>query len=183
MEKKEKSFYNKFEIKKKGSIDENINKLQNELDIYLKGAEEIVEEDEILEKKDIKKPEKKVPFKKEASNEKYKESTYKPKDITANVNAKFNKKILFIPLFIFILFIGFIKFPLFKYTTTPKKDRDIPGIEIKTIFYYNVLGTKLKEKTILNVGNKEIIIPISIEKWFGLSKEEKIKYIKVFQSE
>jgi len=75
-----------------------------------------------------------------------------------------------------------MKVAIFKYETAPKKDIEIPGIEIKSIFYYNLFGKKIKEKTILIFGNRTITIPISAEKWVNLSKEKKLKYLKIFQN-
>jgi len=188
MKKKRNSGYNKFEIKRKGTIEENIDKLKKDLGFYLEGAEDI-EFDKEKEEKFIN------PVKREkiedhppsysldsVSNFTEKERTQKEEiEKAINVKLNFNKKLLVIPLLILFFFIFFMKRAIFKYETSPKKDIDIPGIEIKSIFFYNLFGKKIKEKTILIVGNRTIDIPVSAEKWVNLPEEKKLKYLKVFQ--
>ncbi|MCD6221878.1 hypothetical protein J7K25_06950 [bacterium] len=183
MKKKRNSVYDKFEIKRKGTIEENIDKLKEDLGVYLEGAEDI--------KYDKEKEEKFIsPVKREKTED------HPPSDFVnsftekgkiqkekINVELKFNKKLLIIPFLTLLLLIIFMKVAIFKYETAPKKDIDIPGIEIKSIFYYNIFGKKIKEKTILIIGNKTVIIPISAEKWISLPEEKKLKYLKVFQKE
>ncbi len=186
MKKKRDSVYDKFEIKRKGTIEENIDKLKKELGVYLKGAEDIKFDKEKKEK--VINPEKREkteshPPSDSLSNFTEKEKTQKEK-IEKAINVKpINKKLFIIPILILFFFVFFTKVAIFKYETTPKKDIDIPGIEIKSIFYYNIFGKKIKEKTILIIGNKTINIPVSAEKWTNLPKEKKLKYLKVFQKE
>lgn len=186
MKKERNSVYNKVEIKRKGTIEENIDKLKKDLGVYLEGAEDIAFDKE-KEEKFI------SPVKREKveghppSDSLDSVSIFTEKERTQkeeiNVKLNFNKKLLVIPLLILLSFIFFMKVSIFKYETTPKNDIDIPGIEIKSIFFYNIFGKKIKEKTILIFGNRTINIPISAEKWINLPKEKKLKYLKVFQEE
>lgn len=189
MKKKRNSVYDKFEIKRKGTIEENIDKLKKDLGVYLEGTKDIEYDKEKEEKfispvKREKVEEEKLPLNTDDNFvEKQEKKSAEKLKVDERIELKFNKKLLIIPLLIFILLIFFMKFSIFKYATRPKEDIDIPGIKIKSIFYYNIFGKKLKEKTILIIGNKTVIIPISAEKWISLPEEKKLKYIKVFQKE
>lgn len=177
---KKKSAYQKFEIKRKGSIEENIEKLKGELDVYIKGAKDIKEDDEGEEREEEIKPsiEKKSSQPLDLFSEKV-----SPPSFEVKRELRFNKKLLIIPVVIFLLFILLMKFSVFKYETSPKRDTDIPGIKIKSVFYYNIFGKKLKEKTFIIINGKKIKIPLSVEKWIELPKEKKLRYLKVFQQE
>jgi len=188
MKKKRKS-YDKYEIRRKGNIEENIDKLKKDLGVYLEGAKDIKYDKEKEEEFISPVKREKVEEEKSSLNiednfvEKPKKKSIQKLEVEDRIELKFNKKSLIIPAVVFLLFIFLGKFSIFKYATKPKEDIDIPGIKIKSIFYYNIFGKKLKEKAILIIGNKTVIIPISIEKWINLPKEKKLKYIKVFQKE
>jgi len=51
MKKERNSVYNKVEIKRKGTIEENIDKLKKDLGVYLEGAEDIAFDKEKEEKR------------------------------------------------------------------------------------------------------------------------------------
>jgi len=171
MKKERNSVYNKVEIKREGTIEENIDKLKKDLGVYLEGAEDIEFNKEKKEKfinpvkrEKVKKSREELQtFLNSGNNfiEKKEEKKIQRKKTEEKEKIQ--------------------EVAIFKYETAPKKDIDLSEIEIKSISYYNLFGKKIKEKTILIVGNGVINMPISVEKWINLPKEKKLKYLKVFQ--
>lgn len=166
---KKRKEYQKFKIHRKGNIEENIEKLKKELELELKGAPDISQE----ERKSQIKPEKES----KKQNFNYPQYSY-----TGKKKISILKPLIYFVAFI-IFILSFLKFPIFKYNTFLKTDRDFPSISFRGVFYYNILGKKVKEHTVLIVGKKKVVIPYTYEKWINFPKEKKILILKTYLPE
>lgn len=172
----------KFNVGEGDDIDRNIKKLQRELDgMLLKGVPEIKEEGE-GETERFKLEEEKV----EGKGEKI--STFQKKIYPVSYGKStegmrlFKNRKFYIVIFGIISFsLTLIKAPVFRYTTPPRHDNDIPEIDIGFRYYNNIFGQQTKSETIVYIGKEKIVIPISMQMWFNLGKEKKLTAIDYYR--
>lgn len=175
----------KFKIGEKGSIEENIERLQRELDetfAVSKGAPKI-KEDSTGAKKEDKKPvlekvpeaakqDRKIPKKTHVHGYGYSNSSKESFNLFKT--SKFYITFFSIAAFVIIIF----KAPVFKYTTPFRPDNDLPQIEVGFKYYNNIFGKQTRSETIINVGKEKITVRLPMSEWINLSKEKKLLILK-----
>lgn len=177
----------KVKIGKNGSIDENIAKLQRELDEALaavKGAPRIKEEtaDEKTDSpaaKEVSKP---------SVQEKNIRKTYTPsypKVYQTGTEGAFNpfkSSKFYITVFGILAFgIILLKTPVFRYTTPFRQDSDLPQIEVGFKYYNNLFGKQTKAETVIHIGKEKFTVRIPMSEWINMSKDKKLVVIKYIQ--
>jgi len=180
----------KFTVGEKGSIEENIKRLERELDESfkaVKGAPRIKELSEAEEKEqtpvaeqipeppapDIAVPKRKtVPH--YYTHRQHPEESFNP----------FRSSRFYIVVFGIVAFAAVIfKAPVFKYTTPFRPDSDLPQIEVGFRYYNNILGRQTRSETIVNVGNDKITVRMPMSEWVNLPKEKKLLILKYVQKQ
>ncbi len=179
----------KFKIGEKGSIEENIKRLERELEEAFKaskGAPMIKSSD--TGKKDEKPvtekipepsaPEIAVPARKHVPDYGYLQNS-KEESFNPFKSSRFYIVILGIAAFAIVIF----KAPVFKYTTPFRPDGDLPQIEVGFRYYNNILGRQTRSETIVNVGNDKITVRMPMSEWVNLPKEKKLLILKYVQKQ
>ena len=179
----------KFRIGDGDDIEQNISRLQKELDnMLLKGAPKIKEvpvDEEIkrpkLEEKKIEDEQKKkvplIPEKKQTISYNTQPIISHKKTFMFLKDRRFYIAVFGVVAFAFTL----IKAPIFRYTTPMRHDNDLPGIDVCFKYYNNLFGRQTKSETIINIGGEVIVVPISMERWFNLDREKKIMVIEHYR--
>jgi hypothetical protein len=176
----------KFKVGNKGTIEENIERLQKELgDVFesMEGAPKIKEDSKGEEKEDKRTVVEKTP---KVSRQKFTE----PLKTHATDYARSPKKSFkpFKSSKFYITFLGILSFtliilktPVFKYTTPFRQDDDLPQIEVGFRYYNNILGKQTRVETIVKLGMEEITVPFSMSEWVNMDLDKKLlilKYLK-----
>ncbi|HOL21770.1 MAG TPA: hypothetical protein PLQ41_02800 [bacterium] len=179
----------KFSVGEGNDIEENIKKLQRELDeMFLKGAPEIKKEDVEGEVRRMKLEEEGTDEKREDSpppvpQRRYVPDYYKDKKSSGDSFGLFKNTKFYIVIFGIIAFaFTLIKAPVFRYTTPPRHDNDIPEIDVGFRYYNNIFGKQTKSETIVYIGKEIIVMPISMERWFNMEKEKKLTAINYYRN-
>jgi hypothetical protein len=187
----------KFKIGKKGSIEENVKNLSEELEVTLRGAPGIEEGE------GKKQEEKKGKGGKTQSSESSKLQETEQEEISAEnkpfyssepgvsysseyefMQAK-TKKIKIIIILACVVLLGAFLFltPLVSYRTPLRKDKDLPQIQVAFKYYLNIFGKKMKEKTFILIGDEKILLPVTMERWVNLDKDKKLLTIKHYRKQ
>jgi len=172
----------KFVIAKKGSLEDNIKKLESELEVMSSGAPRITEEtDHAAQQAPVREDKPEARETQPVKTRVYRQAppashtyTYtKTSDRRTGKPFYLNTKV-YILLFSFAaLAYLFTRAPIFKYTTPFRHDMDFPQLEIAFKYYNNILGKQTKQETILKIGEKAVIIPMYMEKWVNLDVSKK----------
>jgi hypothetical protein len=178
----------KFTVGEKGSIEENIERLQRELGeaFTTKGAPDIKEDSTGEKKEDKKTIAKEKPVKAPQREKESPKYVYKLQyDYHKTSEQQFNifKSSKFYITFLGIMAFGIIvlKAPIFKYTTPFRPDNDLPQIEVGFRYYNNIFGKQTRTETVVNIGEEIIIVPLSMSRWVNMSKEKKLMVLKYHQ--
>lgn len=181
----------KLKIGREGSIDDNIKRLERELECFSKGAPDIKikgdffsdEEEERIGYKKL--PSTETPEEKRAKppmrykpDYPYREKKRRSFGLFALLrNTKFYIFVLGTASFVFVL----IKTPVFTYTTPFRPDVDLPQIEVGFRYYNNIFGVQTKAKTVVNLGTEKIVIPVSMSRWMNTDKDKKLYILKYYR--
>jgi len=174
----------KFKIEKEGTIEENIERLQKELEIFSKGAPSVGDKFSI-EDSEHEKPDAEV-FKKKQEKQQRKYAadysyTKRPKRTFILFKLLKNPKLYIVVFglasFAFVL----VKTPVFRYTTPFRPDIELPQIEIGFRYYNNIFGRQTKSETIINTGKEKIIVHLSMATWVNMNVERKLLIIRHYQ--
>lgn len=179
----------KVKVGEKGSIEENIEKLQRELDeafAAAKGAPKIIEEDVIERGEEDK-------FAGEEINKTVMQESETPKKtyVTSYPHYEseagesfnlFRSSKFYITVFGILLFgVILFKAPLFNYTTPFRPDNDLPQIEVGFRYYNNLFGKQTKVETVIKIGNEKFTVHIPMSEWVNMSKDKKLLVLRYIQ--
>ena len=178
----------KFIIDRKGSLEANIKQIEAELDIISKGAPKIYESEEDI-KKDAQKTAEEIPEQQPVSpdntiyhppaNQFYYRYHTPDRPVTKTPllkNSKFYITVFAIAAFGFTL----IKAPVFNYTTPFRPDHELPNIEVAFKYYNNIFGKQTRQVTLIKIGEKTVLTPISMEQWVNLDINKKQLVLKEY---
>lgn len=180
----------KFKIGDGASIDDNIKRLEKELEVFSKGAPDIKIKGDFFSDEE----EERIGYKKLPSLETPKEKREKPPRYKPDYpyrerrkrtfgffslfrNTKFYIFVFGTAAFILVL----IKTPVFMYTTPFRPDVDLPQVEVGFRYYNNIFGVQTRGKTVINLGKEKIVVPVSMSRWMNTDREKKLYILKYYQ--
>ncbi|MCK9266613.1 hypothetical protein M0P98_07025 [bacterium] len=175
----------RFTINKKGTLEDNIKKLESELEVTSSGAPKVYDKIEDYEKAKLKE-EKKREQQTEVEEEtippeptytppvsrpsySYSQSSQQDRGKSVFKNSKFYITIIVI----IVAGLALTKAPIFQYLTPFRHDKDFPHIQVAFKYYNNLLGKQKKQATILKDDVKTVLVPIPMQQWVNLDANKK----------
>jgi len=170
-------------FKKRESLEKQLKRLEEEMNLTIQGAPEVYQVEEKEEKEDtvsvsppglvtaenIDSPEK-TEYPVPATTESFLQIIRKPSFyLTSAV-------IIIIILFLFLA-------PLFQFSTPLRSDSDLPGVQVAFRYYYNIFGQKQREETIVFLDHKKVVILLPMQQWVNLEKSKKLLAIEHYQQQ
>ena len=177
----------RFKVGGEGSMDEKIERLQKELEVFSGGAPEIMEDTGTERKEYRRRPIERsteIPLKDKEPKQidHRKEYVYpaRKKQVFAVFgflkDSRFYIAVFGIVSFTFLL----VKTPVFRYTTPFRPDVDFPQIEVGFRYYNNIFGVQTKSETVINIGTERVTLPVSMSRWMNTGKDKKLYIIKYY---